>query len=75
MQACHGDDPAPAQSAIDDVLANLARPCCPRMFRVISANITVWRKDVANWMPGQQADVFMFQETHLPDDRKRTASQ
>ena len=69
MQACHGDDPAPAQSAIDDVLANLARPCCPRMFRVVSANITVWRKDVANWMPGQQADVFMFQETHLPDDR------
>ena len=69
MQACHGDDPAPAQSAIDDVLANLARPGCPRIFRVISANITVWRKDVANWMPEQQADVFMFQETHLPDDR------
>ena len=69
MQACHGDDPAPAQSAIEDVLANLGRPCCPRTFRVISANITVWRKDVANWMPEQQADVFMFQETHLPDDR------
>ena len=67
MQVCHGDELAPALWAIDDVLANLGQPGCPRTFRVISANITTWRKEIAAWMPEQRADVFLFQETHLPE--------
>ena len=69
VQACHGDDPILAISAIEDVLANLGKPCRQRTFRVTSANITVWRKDIVNWMTEQHADVFMFQETHLPEGK------
>ncbi|CAE7255944.1 unnamed protein product, partial [Symbiodinium sp. CCMP2592] len=69
MQACHGDEPMLAISASEDVIANLNKPSRPRTFRVTSANITVWRKDVANWIADQHVDVFLLQETHLPEDK------
>ena len=69
MQACHGDDPILAKSAIEDVLANLGKPCRQRTFRVTSANITVWRKDIANWMTEQQL-MFLCSRKHTCQKEK-----
>ena len=60
-----GDD----QSAIEDVLANLGKPCRQRTFRVTSANITVWRKDIANWMTEQQL-MFLCSRKHTCQKEK-----
>ncbi|OLQ00851.1 hypothetical protein AK812_SmicGene16464 [Symbiodinium microadriaticum] len=37
--------------------------------KVITANITSWRKDLCQWISQQKADVFMLQETHLSPER------
>ena len=55
--------------AIDDAIANVKRRPPRSELRVISANITSWRKDLCTWIAQQNPSICMLQETHVSPEQ------
>ena len=65
MDAIHGDFCQAAHWAVDDVLANLQLRPGRHPVRIISLNVTKWRKELASWLASFTPDLALLQETHL----------
>ncbi|CAE7557169.1 unnamed protein product [Symbiodinium sp. CCMP2592] len=55
--------------AIEDALANLKDPKYRDDLRIVTANVSSWRKDLCPWVAQLGASVVMLQETHLCPDQ------